>query len=100
MTGKREKEKTILEEIAWKLKANGWLVVRLPPSIYSHKGIPDLLAIRKRDYLLIEVKSLKGKLTKSQQLFKLLVESISGNYIVAKSWEDVKNYMKEKNLNT
>lgn len=87
-------EKSLQQEIMWKLKAMGWLVLRLPPSIYSSQGLPDLLAIKGSDYVLIEVKSPRGKLSKKQLLFHLLIEQVNGNIIVAKSWQDVENYLR------
>lgn len=89
-------EKSLQQEIMWKLRAMGWLVLRLPPSIYSSQGLPDLLAIKGSDYMLIEVKSQKGRLSRKQVLFHILVEQVNGNIVVARSWEDVKNYLNQK----
>ena len=91
-------EKSIMQEIMWQLKAKGWLVLRLPPSIYSSKGIPDLIALKGKKYLLIEVKSPKGKLSNSQKMFSLLMEDIKGNYLIARSYKDVEDYMEKKKL--
>ena len=91
-------EKNIMQEIMWQLKSKGWLVLRLPPSIYSSKGIPDLIALKGKKYLLIEVKSPKGKLSNSQKMFSLLMEDIKGNYLVARSYKDVEDYMEKKKL--
>lgn len=88
-------EKSLQQEIMWKLKAMGWLVLRLPPSIYSTQGMPDLLAIKGNDYMLIEVKSPQGKLSKKQILFQELVKTVNGNYIVAYSWDNVENFIKQ-----
>lgn len=89
-------EKSLQQEIMWKLKAMGWLVLRLPPSIYSSQGLPDLLAIKGSDYMLIEVKSSRGKLSKKQVLFHELIKQANGNIVVAKSWQDVENYLRRK----
>lgn len=92
-------EKSIQEEITWQLKGQGWLVLRLPPSIYSSKGLPDLLALKGDKYLLIEVKSTNGKLSQSQQCFKLLMEDIKANYVVARCYEDVEEFLKRIGAN-
>lgn len=89
-------EKSLQQEIMWKLRAMGWLVIRLPPSIYSSQGLPDLLAIKGNDYLLIEVKSPRGKLSKKQILFHELIKQVDGNILVARSWQDVENYFLKK----
>jgi len=55
----------------------------------STPGAPDLVAVKGQRYLLIEVKAGKDKLQPSQLTFREQIESVGGNYIVARSVSDV-----------
>jgi len=56
-------------------------------------GKSDLIAINKGLVLFIEVKSLSGKQTPAQEVYEQKIKSHGGNYIVARSIEDVQNYL-------
>jgi hypothetical protein len=73
------------------LAMRGWRVLRVPPSIYSSKGWCDLIAIKDGIVAFIEVKSPRGLLSPTQQVFGQQVSDAGGNYIVARSEEFVVN---------
>lgn len=59
----------------------------------SSKGKSDIIAIRKGIVLFIECKSENGKQTSDQIYFESMIKSHGGNYFVARSIEDVQNYL-------
>jgi len=72
---KKLKESDYQKLIMKFMETNGFLVFKLPPSIYSsRKGLPDLVCIRRGDGLTVwlEVKTPTGRLSKSQE--KLIAE--------------------------
>jgi hypothetical protein len=73
------------------LSFKGWRVFRMPPSIYSNKGIPDLCACKWGVTVWIEVKRNDGKLSPQQQRFGQMISDAGGLYIVARSVEYVVN---------
>uniref|UniRef100_A0A6M3JPH4 Putative holliday junction resolvase n=1 Tax=viral metagenome TaxID=1070528 RepID=A0A6M3JPH4_9ZZZZ len=78
-------EKSIMLGIMQALGMKGWIVVRMPPSIYSKKGIPDLYVIKDGFHAWIEVKSEKGKLSDEQRRFGDMIDMAGGHYIVART---------------
>jgi len=56
-------------------------------------GAPDFVFINNCGALLVELKTEKGVLSDNQKLFKSWADSNSTPYIVAKSWNDVKNLL-------
>lgn len=78
-------EKSIMLGIKQALSFKGWTVIRMPPSIYSGKGLADLYAIRHGISVWIEVKSPKGNLSRDQVWFGKRIEQAGGIYVVARS---------------
>jgi len=58
-------------------------------------GTPDLLCCFKGKFLAIEIKRPKGKLTTPQQQALQKIENAGGLALVARSIEDVKNYLRD-----
>lgn len=56
---------------------------------YTMKGIPDIIAIRDGRFIGIEVKAEKGRLSPHQVEFARQCLEAGGEYVVAKSIEDV-----------
>lgn len=52
-------------------------------------GSPDIVCVIGGQYVGIEVKDIKGKLSEGQQSFKERLEKAGGKYILARSLEDV-----------
>jgi len=63
---------------------------------YALKGVSDIIAItHSGKVLFIEVKSKKGRMSKDQKLFEDKVKEYKGHYVVARSVEDVMDYLNE-----
>lgn len=56
-------------------------------------GFPDIIALKNDRALMIEVKNSKGKLKESQEDFIRLAKIHNNTVIVAKSWQEVMNYV-------
>lgn len=52
---------------------------------YGYPGSPDIIAVIKGKFVGIEVKSIKGKLSDNQELFKIMLELSGGDYHVVRS---------------
>lgn len=59
------KEQDYQKKISDKLEAEGWYVIKLIKT--NKNGIPDLLALKEKRTMFIEVKSMVGKLAKLQE---------------------------------
>lgn len=89
-------EKQIQEQIEDYLRAKGWFVWRSPhvPRKPGHNfqgttGEPDIKAVKKRDFIAIEVKKPGGKLTEQQRVFITRIQEQGFMAFVARSLEDV-----------
>lgn len=83
------KEADIKKIITDYLQLTGWLVIRMPPSIYSSKGIPDLYVLKGGRGIWLEVKSYRGKLTYEQAMFGRSIREHGGEWHLVMSLEDV-----------
>ena len=82
-------EKAIMLTIRAWLSYRGFATVRIPPSVYSDRGMPDLWFGRGPVQGWIEVKSAKGKQSPAQRAFQIKMLSAGCIYILARSVEDV-----------
>lgn len=91
-------ETKIQKQIIDALFGLGWLVLRNHAQGVKYTGgrgknpsagIPDLLAIKNGKYVWIEVKTPKGKLSKSQEDMHLKLEYHGCTLIVATSVDDI-----------
>ncbi len=57
------------------------------------KGVPDIICIIKGQFVGIEVKTPKGKQSADQLLFEKRCKRNGGDYIVARSVQDVKDHL-------
>lgn len=88
------KESEIQSQIRDYLRFNGWFCIKIHQSLGSYKGIADLYCLHDGKELWIEVKTSKGKLSEYQIKFRDDIGRNGGNYIVARSLEDVREYLK------
>jgi|SRR6185503_1236424 len=58
-----------------------------------NKGMADILVLMDDGNIWIEVKTEKGKLSEEQEVFRDVVERRNNHYLVARSLENVENYM-------
>lgn len=87
------KESDIQAQIRDYLRWNGWFCIKIHQSLGSYRGIADLYALKDGYSIWIEVKTPKGRLSKHQEKFRDDVLAHGGTYIVARSVEDVRNYV-------
>jgi len=89
-------EANIQRQIKEYLQWHGWFVVKIHQSLGSYKGIADLYALKDGQHVWIEVKTSKGKLSMYQEAFKREVIRHGGEYIVARSIEDIEEYLSRR----
>lgn len=77
------------------LMVKGWFCFSLLQGLGSYKGAADIFAIKNGHSLWIEVKTEKGYQTRWQKQFEKDITDNGGHYILARSYEDVENYIKE-----
>ncbi len=91
-------ETTIKKEIKGWLRLNNWFVFHLLAGLGCYPGAPDLIAVKRGTVLFIEVKTETGILSDNQAQFGIDVGLRQGCYVIARRYEDIKNYLKENNL--
>ena len=57
---------------------------------YCIKGVSDIFLLKNGKPIFIEAKTDKGTQSKEQKVFEILVKSNGGDYILAKSLDDIK----------
>jgi Holliday junction resolvase len=91
---KRKNPETIIQNaIRDYLRLTGWYVIRHQQGLGSHLGLCDLQAIRGGKTLYIEVKTPTGKLSEHQERFRDEIVGRGGLFMVARSLEDVIEYV-------
>ncbi len=93
----KKKEKIIQKQVLEWLRYHGWLVLRMPPSIYSNmKGLPDAVVIKKGRHVWIEFKSTKGKISPAQEELHNRMREFGAEIIVIREFDE--SFLKEKFL--
>lgn len=98
MQARKVTEKTTMDQIKSALQAYGWFVFRVPPSVYGHKGLCDLIAVKNSSTVFIEVKAPKGKQSEEQKVFESEIKNAGGTYVLARELDDVEWMFKFANL--
>lgn len=62
---------------------------RKPMGKFHLTGVSDIIAIKHGVVWFIEVKTPKGKMTNNQKIFQEMVENHGGNYLLARSIDDI-----------
>ncbi len=98
-------EKDIERLILEYLSIHGWLAwknptvgvfdqsrgkFRKPSGKFHMTGVSDIIAVRNGEVWFIEVKTKRGRQTDNQKLFERLIGEKGGNYLLARSVDDVK----------
>lgn len=87
--GKHQQPETlILRQCSDYLRAAGWYVMRIQQGLGAHKGVSDLICIRKGRVVFAEVKTKTGRLSDWQQAFAQVIATEGGEYHVLRSLED------------
>ena len=91
-------EKMNRETIKKWLHYNGFKQFWVWQGKYSYRGISDLIVIKNGIVLFIEIKSTIGKQTVEQMVFGCDIQSQKGHYVVARTYQDVSDYITKNNL--
>lgn len=91
---KRTPENLVKEQIKDYLDIMSCFHFSILQGLGAYKGICDRIAIKDGKVLFIEVKGPKGKLSNHQEEFKKNIEDAGGNYIAARSYEDIGKFVK------
>ena len=67
-------ERDVLRQVKDLLLSKGWRIYRLQQSMGSHKGMSDLIAVKKGQVVFVEVKGTNGKLSHYQEIFRRELE--------------------------
>ena len=84
-------ETMILRGIRDFLRVEGWYVIRNQMGLGCHRGMTDLTAVRAGQVVWIEVKTPQGRLSEDQEKFRRDIEEHGGNWLLARSVEDVED---------
>lgn len=71
------------------LALKGWLVFRHQQGLGSHKGFPDLTALKDGETIYIEVKTPRGRLSDYQKLVGEQITAAGARYLVVRSLDDI-----------
>lgn len=99
MTYKPHKEKKIEDEIKQYIKEHGGLCYKIHGGdLYQETGIPDLLCCIQGQFFGIEVKDPQGKPSAIQLAQGARIKKAGGHFFIAKSLQDVKDYLENEGL--
>jgi hypothetical protein len=85
------KESDIRKQIQDYLRWNGWYVYYNLQGLGSYPGLSDLVAIRDGRVVHLEIKQPSGRQSEKQMAFQQHIEAAGGEYMVARSIEDIRN---------
>ncbi len=85
------KEADVLRMAREWLKMRGWFVVRIQQSMGAHKGVSDLIAVKRGLTVWMEIKGPNGRLSKPQEEFAAAIDAAGGFYAVIRNREDLEN---------
>jgi len=88
-------ENLVKREIKDWLSFMGWFHFPILQGLGAYHGIPDIIAVKDKVVLFIEVKSEKGRLSPSQQDFFRNIANQGGHYIVARGYRDIETYVND-----
>lgn len=85
------KERDIRKQIQEYLRWTGWFVYYNLAGLGSYPGLSDLVAVKDGRVVHIEVKMPGGRQSEKQKKFQKDLEAAGGEYILARSVEDVEH---------
>ena len=95
---KTNPETFIQRQIKALLELDGWFVWKIHQSLGSTPGIADLVAVADGRTVWIEVKTQRGRQSPAQEQFEWAIKKAGGEYILARSEEDVKPLLRRVRL--
>jgi Holliday junction resolvase-like predicted endonuclease len=93
--GKTQPETVIRKAVRDYLRFKGFAVFTVLQGLGAHRGISDLIVVRKEVTAFVEIKTATGKLSEWQEKFKFDVESHGGAYVVIRSVDEIIDWEKE-----
>jgi hypothetical protein len=90
-----EKEKDIKKAILDYLRLLDWFCWSNYQTMGSYKGVSDITATKDGITLWIEVKTKTGIQSQYQEKFEKDIKNYGGHYLIARSVEDVADYIEE-----
>ena len=97
---KKRDEKSVEDSIKSYIKNNGGLCYKIHGGdLYQEAGIPDLLCCINGLFFGIEVKDPSGKPSAIQLVQGARIKKAGGHFIIAKSVQDVTDYIEKERLN-
>ena len=88
-------ENAVKAEVKKYLHLTGWFVFPILQGLGAYRGISDMIAIKNGLVLFVECKSKRGSLSGDQMRFREHVRWNGGHYVVARGYEDVKDYVEK-----
>lgn len=80
------------------LTVHKWFVFPILQGMGAYKGISDLVACKDGKTMFIEVKAPRGKQSEHQAKFEINVKQSGCHYLIARGYEDVRDYMIKNDL--
>ena len=90
-------ETDIRRQIQDYLRWTGWFVYYNLQGLGSYPGVSDLVAVKNKRVIHIEIKKPNGRQSEKQKEFQADLEAAGGTYIIARSVEDVEHLNEEGN---
>ena len=90
----RQPESAILTQVREWLRWRGWYVIRIQQGMGAHKGMSDLVCIRHRRVVFVEVKTATGKLSEHQENFRDAIGAHEGEYLVTRGIDDLEEALR------
>ena len=88
------KESEIQAQVKEYLQLQGWYVMRHQQGLGALRGLSDLTAIKDGLTIYLEIKTLKGNLSKYQEAFRDEIISHGGTYLVIRDLSEIIEYLK------
>ena len=88
-TTKKQEESGLKKQVRDYLRYLHWYVVTIQGSPFGTKGVSDLIAMRDRRVLFLEIKTETGKLSDHQKEFARNVHEQGGEYYIVRDLDDL-----------
>lgn len=95
MVKRTKKESKIQNEILRYLDTFKGVLYHFKTIRCNKNGVPDIIVCYRGKFIAIECKTEKGKLSKLQGFARYFINGSGGDYILARSLDDVKEYFEK-----
>lgn len=90
-------EKDVRKAVKDWLAYDGWFIFYHFQGLGCYRGISDLTAMKGGRCIWVEIKTATGKQSEHQEKFESMVKAAGGEYVVARSSEDIETYIALQN---